>query len=60
MQQNLTRQDVVKFFTRNKKAKIVFEQKEYFWDKWNITNFSQEPLINNILSCILFGTNEIK
>jgi hypothetical protein len=60
MQQILTRHDVVKFFTRNKKAKIIFEQKEYFWDKWNITNFSQEPLINNILSCILFATNEIK
>jgi hypothetical protein len=60
MQQNLTRQDVVKFFTRNKRSKIVFEQKKYFWDSWNITNFSQEPLINNILSCILFANDEIK
>ena len=57
MSQILTRQDVVKFFLRNKRAKIVFEQKDYFWDKWNITNFPQEPLINNILSCILFATN---
>ena len=58
MSQNLTRQDVVKFFTRNKKTKIIFEQKEYFWDSWNITNFLNEPLINNILSCILFATND--
>jgi len=57
MSQILTRQDVVKFFLRNKRAKIVFEQKDYFWDKWNITNFPQEPLINNILSCVLFATN---
>ena len=49
---NLTRQDVVKFFSsnKNKVQKIVFEQKNYFWDKWNTTTFSQEPLINNILS----------
>jgi hypothetical protein len=58
MSQNLTRQDVVKFFTRNKKTKIIFEQKEYFWDSWNTTNFPNEPLINNILSCILFATND--
>ena len=58
MSQNLTRQDVVKFFTRNKRTKIIFEQKEYFWDSWNTTNFSNEPLINNILSCILFATND--
>jgi len=56
----LTRQDVVKFFTRNKTKKIIFEQKNYFWDTWNTSNFSQEPLINNILSCILFANNEIK
>lgn len=56
----LTRHDVVKFFTRNKSKKIVFEQKNYFWDTWNTSNFSQEPLINNILSCILFANNEIK
>lgn len=56
----LTRHDVVKFFTRNKTKKIVFEQKNYFWDTWNTSNFSQEPLINNILSCILFANNEIK
>lgn len=60
MQQNLTRHDVVKFFTRNKRSKIVFEEKNYFWDSWNSTNFSQEPLINNILSCILFANNELK
>jgi hypothetical protein len=60
MSQILTRQDVVKFFTRNKKSKIVFEQKVYFWDSWKITNFSQEPLINNILSCVLFATDELK
>jgi len=60
MQQNLTRQDVVKFFTKNKKTKIIFDQKDYFWDKWNITNFPQEPLINNILSCILYANDEIK
>jgi hypothetical protein len=58
MSQNLTRQDVVKFFTRNKRTKIIFEQKEYFWDSWNTTNFSNEPLINNILSCILFANND--
>jgi hypothetical protein len=58
MSQNLTRQDVVKFFTRNKRTKIIFEQKEYFWDSWNTTNFPNEPLINNILSCILFATND--
>jgi hypothetical protein len=56
----LTRCDVVKFFTRNKTKKIVFEQKNYFWDTWNTSSFSQEPLINNILSCILFANNEIK
>jgi hypothetical protein len=56
----LTRHDVVKFFTRNKTKKIVFEQKNYFWDTWNTSSFSQEPLINNILSCILFANNEIK
>ena len=57
---NLTRHDVVKFFTRNKTQKIVFEKKNYFWDTWNVTNFSQEPLINNILSCLLFANNELK
>jgi hypothetical protein len=56
----LTRHDVVKFFTRNKTKKIVFEQKNYFWDTWNTSSFPQEPLINNILSCILFANNEIK
>ena len=56
----LTRQDVVKFFNRNKRTKIVFEKKEYFWEQWNSTNFSQEPLINNILSCVLFANNELK
>lgn len=60
MSQFLTRQDVVKFFTKTKKTNIVFEQKNYFWDTWNSTNFSQEPLINNILSCILFANDEIK
>jgi hypothetical protein len=57
---NLTRQDVVKFFTRTKAQKIVFEQKDYFWDKWKTTNFPKEPLINNILSCILYANDEIK
>lgn len=57
---NLTRHDVVKFFTRHKTKKIIFEKKNYFWDKWKSTNFPQEPLINNILSCILFANNEIK
>ena len=60
MQQNLTRQDVVKFFTKNKKSKIVFEQKDYFWDSWNISNFLQDPLINNILSCILYANDDLK
>jgi hypothetical protein len=60
MQQNLTRQDVVKFFTKNKRSKITFDQKNYFWDNWNSTNFPQEPLINNILSCILYANDEIK
>ena len=54
---NLTREDVVKFFLRNKRNKIVFEKKEYFWDTWKITSFPQEPLINNILSCILFANS---
>jgi hypothetical protein len=59
---NLTRQDVVKFFTsnKNKVQKIIFEQKNYFWDKWNTSTFSQDPLINNILSCLLFANNELK
>ena len=57
---NLTRSDVVKFFTRNKRTKITFDKKEYFWDSWNSTNFAQEPLINNIISCILFANDEIK
>ena len=56
----LTRQDVVKFFNRNKRSKIVFEKKEYFWEQWNSTNFAQEPLINNILSCVLFANDELK
>jgi hypothetical protein len=60
MLQNLTRQDVVKFFTKNKRSKMVFEQKNYFWDSWNTTDFPHEPLINNILSCILFSNNEIR
>ena len=60
MLQNLTRQDVVKFFTKNKKSKIVFEQKDYFWDSWNISNFLQDPLINNILSCILSANDDLK
>jgi hypothetical protein len=60
MQQNLTRQDVVKFFTKNKRSKIVFEQKNYFWDSWNISNFIQDPLINNILSCILYANDDLK
>jgi hypothetical protein len=59
MLHNLTRQDVVKFFTK-KRAKIIIEQKDYFWDKWNTVNFPQEPLINNILSCILCANDEIK
>jgi hypothetical protein len=57
---NLTRQDVVKFFTKKHQNKIVFEKKDYFWETWTSTNFSQEPLINNILSCILFANNELK
>jgi len=56
----LTRQDVVKFFNRNKRIKIVFEKKEYFWEQWNSTNFAQDPLINNILSCVLFANDELK
>jgi hypothetical protein len=55
--ENLTREDVVKFFLRNKRNKIVFEKKEYFWDTWKTTSFPQEPLINNILSCILFANS---
>jgi hypothetical protein len=57
---NLTREDVVKFFLRNKRNKIVIEKKEYFWDSWKTTSFPQEPLINNILSCILFANDKLQ
>jgi len=63
MSEILTRSDVVKFFIRNKRKKIVFPTKNYFWEntsEWKTTKFSQEPLINNILSCILYANKELK
>ena len=63
MTEFLTRSDVVKFFMRNKRKKITFPTKNYFWEEdtnWKTTNFPQDPLINNILSCILYGTKKIK
>jgi len=63
MTECLTRSDVVKFFSRSKKNKITFPVKNYFWEEnkeWKNTNFPQEPLINNILSCILYANKEIK
>jgi len=58
--ENLTRQSIVKFFTKNKKKNILFPVHNYFWDKWTATQFTQEPLINNILSCILYANDELK
>jgi len=66
MTEFLTRSDVVKFFMRNKRKKIVFSRINHFWEdnketsKWKTTNFNQEPLINNILSCILYANKELK
>jgi hypothetical protein len=63
MTEYLTRSDVVKFFMRNKRKKITFPTKNYFWEEttnWKTTNFPQDPLINNILSCILYSTKKIK
>lgn len=63
MTEFLTRSDVVKFFMRNKRKKITFPTKNYFWEEdtiWKTTNFPQDPLINNILSCILYSTKKIK
>jgi len=58
--ENLTRQSIVKFFTRNKRKTIVFPIKTYFWDNWTMTEFQQEPLINNILSCILYANDKLQ
>lgn len=65
MSEFLTRSDVVKFFMRNKRKKIVFSRINHFWEQndsnnWKTTNFIQEPLINNILSCILYANKELK
>jgi len=65
MSEFLTRSDVVKFFMRNKRKKIVFSRINHFWEKndtnnWKTTNFIQEPLINNILSCILHANKQLK
>jgi len=61
MSEFLTRSDVVKFFTRNKRNKITFPRLNYFWEtNWKTTNFNQDPLINNILSCILYANKELK
>jgi hypothetical protein len=61
MTEILTRSDVVKFFTRNKRNKITFPRLNYFWEtNWKTTNFNQDPLINNILSCILYANKELK
>ena len=58
--ENLTRQSIVKFFIRNKRKNIVFPLKTYFWDDWTMTDFQQEPLINNILSCILYANDKLQ
>jgi hypothetical protein len=61
MTEILTRSDVVKFFMRNKRNKVVFSRSNYFWEKnWKVTQFNQDPLINNILSCILYANKELK
>jgi len=57
--ENLTRESIVKFFTRNKRKKITLPTQNYFWNTWKSTNFSQEPLINNIISCILYAHNKL-
>jgi len=57
--ETLTRHNIIKFFTRNKRKKIIFPTKNFFWEQWNKTNFSQEPLFNNILSCILFAVDKL-
>jgi len=60
MTEILTRDNIVKFFTRNKRKKIEIKNQEYFWDKWSSTNFPQDPVINNILSCILFANDKLQ
>ena len=60
MTEILTRENIVKFFTRNKRKKIEFKTQEYFWDKWTSTSFPQDPVINNILSCILFANDKLQ
>ncbi len=57
---SLTREEIVKFFTRNKKKKIEIPESNSFWDDWECTNFQKEPLINNILSCILEAHNQLQ
>ena len=59
--ENLTRESIVKFFTKNKRKKIVFPSQSYFWDTWKSTNFSFDslPLIDNILACILFAHDKL-
>ena len=57
--ENLTREAIVKFFTKNKRKKITLPTQNYFWNTWKSTNFPQEPLIHNILSCILFAHNKL-
>ena len=60
MAQVLTRQSIIKFFLRNKRKKIEFKEQEFFWDKWNCTSFPQDPVINNIISCILYSNDKLE
>jgi len=59
--ENLTRETIVKFFTKNKRKNIVFPSQSYFWDTWKSTNFSFDtlPLISNILACILYAHDKL-